>query len=267
MSTSIKKDVLLRISSAVESICTTSSPTIQVGEVVAQGSKFCSPYVSRHEVSFSVAENPLPSGAIRASSWKHELAIGMAKPTPVPHGHYVGEWVGGPVPTFLVEPVYQLARELGLPVSVTQAPLTQAWVLRPALAGWHYGRPVFLLAGEGNAPAALEGEPAYQQGALLVGWNGDDFLVAPKWYAWAGRPIVWFFNHAVAHGVGRDAVLQSVPAEGTAVAVAVLYHGTPHVAVRVSGPVQIVARDHEDLTIPEGEWVALHPFPRRGDED
>ena len=264
--------VVCQIESAVQSITTCTAPTVQVGGVTAWADRMCSPYVSRRTVEYAEADFQLPSGAVYAASPSYALLLGVAgEPEkvvpPFPVGGLVTVWEGGLVPAALVQPVLGLARELGLRPQDPRRELIHVWVLSPVLAGWHYGRPVFWAAGEGNAPAALEGEPAHQQGALLVGWCGGDVPQAQVWPCWAGQPSAWFFNHATAYE-GRERAMNTVPAESMAHPVAVMYQCVPHAAVRLYGPALIVARDHEDLTVPEGDFLGLHPFPtREGDVD
>jgi hypothetical protein len=260
--------VVKRIESAVQSVSTCADPTVQVGSVVARAGGLCSPYISRRTVEYAAAEKPLPIGeVVYAASSRYTLLIGAPRPQevvpPTPAGGaIVTYWEGGVVPTSLVQPVIELAWKLRLAPHYPYGKTTHTWVLSPVLAGWHYGRPVFWASTGENTPVELDGEPTYRQGSLLVGWSTGDVPFSDTWANREGCPTAWFFNHATAYE-GRERAMATPAEEAMVSPVAVLYNGAPHAAVRLYGPALLVARDHEDLNVPEGNFLAIHPIPQR----
>lgn len=266
----MKKIFLEKIKSAVESVVTTTSPTVQVGEVVAHGDHFQSPYRGRHEIFYTASASPkkLPEGAVRAASSKYQIIVGSDEPpTPEPtSSHYVGEWVGGEVPRSLVEPIYELAREMGLCPKDPQGVLVPAWVLVPKLAGWHYHLPVFWAAGKENSPAVIDGEVIAQQGHLLIVKPSDLPPVFERIREWnCTGDVEKFLNHVASRKEKYEE-----PVDGMASPVAVYWKEKPHpywqdsdyhFAVPVSGPVHIYSPDHGSIHLDEGHYIALHRRP------
>jgi len=236
---------------------------VQVGEVVARAEGLNSPYKSHQAVEFCPASSEDTGAVLAAWNDRYHVQIGGEPPDPHPVYGYVGEFVRLSVPISFVEPLFPLARRLGLSprqLAATEG-LVDVYVLTPSLAGWHYSRPVFWATSaqnDTNAPAVIEGEPVITQGGLEVVPPPEvlrgDF---PTWNPWAGhRP--WFYNH-----VPADTGEVSVPEESVeyAAPVAVLYNGFPRAAVRLDGPVRIVARDHDPVEVGEGGYIAIHRFP------
>ena len=246
-----------RLQSAVESIMTFTAPTVQVGEIVARADRLGSPCKSRRVVEYHLAQD-MKGAFLSAWSGRHHIQVGGESPDPHPTDGYVGEFVQLTVPTTMVEPLFALARRVGL-TPACKAKLVEVYVLRPSLAGWHYNRPVFWAVNaqneQANSPAVVEGEPLLSQGGLEI-LLPPEVLQAdlPTWNPWPShRP--WFYNHVPMNGTDTE------ESEEHAAPVAVLYKGLPRAALRLDGPVRLVARDHSPVELGAGSYIALHRFP------
>lgn len=259
---------LNRLQSAITSITSCTSPSFQVGGIVVQAYRLCSPYRSRHTVEFAKARQNTPRCVIRAWNSCHALDIATVPvtymPAPRTFGTMVGRWIELTVPASLVWPVIEFAQGfLGelIRFPANDDELIQVWVLVPHLAGYHFGKPVFYLAaapepGAENevmcVPEAPEDKIIRQGHLFFVPKDGLD--IGTGWYTRER-----FFNHL--HG---DEEKSESLYERTAVTpVAVEYSGQAMCAVHVYGPARITSRDHNPIELPEGSWIALHPFPSR----
>lgn len=145
-----------RLYYAVLSITTCTAPVVQVEKVVAEADCLCSPYASRHTVSFREAEY-LPEGVIYAGNSRYELWLdflpyvrGQIQIRPRPFEGYQHEAVSMRVPSSQILPVVRLAERLvgDLPF-VRRIPnwipdLVYVHLSRPVLAGFSEdGRPLF----------------------------------------------------------------------------------------------------------------------------
>jgi hypothetical protein len=165
------------------------------------------------------------------------------------------------VPAFLVEPLFGLVERLfgRFPYDRVE-PLVQVWLLRPRLAGYHFGRPVFYRATDDNRPLDIDdlitGE-SISQGHLTLYPVGSCY-VGSRWYADES-----LFNHTLVKGTkswGRT--------NKYATPVAVIHRGETVAGVTICGPACIEAVDHDPVDVPAGYWVAVHPFPSpSGDVD
>jgi hypothetical protein len=252
-----------RLQSAVESITTCTAPSVQVGQLVARAGHLNSPCRSRHAVDFSPATQEIPYAVVRAWNSRHAVEIALTPisytPAPRPVEGLVGEWVELSVPATFVRPVINLAQQLffQLPFPVRDEKLVQAWVLTPRLAGYHFRQPVFYLADDdGDGVFQVPEDTVLQQGHLrIVPRDGLDIGGV-----WHGSQAL--FNHTLQ----KDEFI--TPDCSLARPVAVEYTGRIMCAVRFTGPARITSPDHDPLDVPEGSWLALHPFPgRRGEVD
>jgi len=267
---------LNRLRAAVESITSCTAPVVQVDGIEAHGGRLCSPFKSHHLVDYRPATENY-GALLTAWNGHHHLQVEGEPPAPRPisANGCVGEFVQLTVPHEFVEPLFALARRLGLsprhltlPESLSH--MYHVFVLRPSLAGWHYGRPVFWAAapGEGNTRALVEGEPVATQGGLVVVPQPETLPAdLPTWNSWAA-PWLWFFNHVAAFSDAdaTEAEILAEPAERVTPK-AVLYNGLPRAAIYLHGPAHLVARDHDPVEIGPGAFVALHRFPDENDVD
>jgi hypothetical protein len=244
-----------RLQAAVQSISTCTAPTVQVGNVRAVADRLNSPYISRHLVEYQVVgeEEATRGAALVAWSPRYFIQVGGEPPTPYPLQGYVSEVREVEVPTSFLDPLLELCWDLGLHPEVPQEEaLVKVYFFTRALAGFHFGQPVYWLAdGEKNSPLRLEGEPLLQQGSLAL----LEDIPVPYWCYW--EPGGRFFNHILLVDQGsEDDELPAQPA-------AVVYRGQRAAVVRVYGPGKIISPDHEPVELPAGGLIALHPFPRR----
>jgi hypothetical protein len=256
-----------------------TDPEVWVGRIVAKGDRFASPYVSRKTVEYRISFRQLTSLAIFAQSYRHALLLGeITNPEdilePFPKTGKVTEWEGGKVPFTLVEPIYRLAREMGLRpwAPWDENSLVYAWTLSPVLWGWHYAAPIYVVAAADNKnePAEIKGEPAFRQGSMLFIPATDEnrpfgpFFVEP-WHVADGdnlreSDISWFYNH---YAIRPDATLAPdviLVKQKSVDPIGVLHNGVRYACVPIRGPAIIWAQDHEPITLPEGEFFALHPL-------
>ncbi|WP_347246400.1 hypothetical protein [Thermogutta sp.] len=245
----------------VQSLATCTSLTLQVGEVEIRADGLCSPLRSHQRIEFRKAPSPLPSGLVLVLGTRYGLVIqGRCfvpedfEPPRRPVGPFQGQWIRTETPTFLLQPLLErISAFLGSAMPDFH-PITPVQVLGPVLAGYHFRQPVFLLAGEDNRAFKIDDlTPMIRQGRLD--------LIPPvailRQFTWSGGET--FFNHILLPP-GREAS----ESPRAAAPVAVDYRDRIVCAVCCRGPARIVARDHEPVDIPEGEWVALHPFPTFG---
>jgi len=231
---------------ALRSLTMCTAPSVQRGAVVADANCLCSPYGGRHTVTYRVVQSYSPT--LAAWNAHYNLWVGGDEPPePKPLDNLVHDWGEFEIPRFVLQPLLNLAERLGLG-HVELPDLVFIRLEMPRLAGFHYGNPVFFAAASDNTPLEVTGEPVYQQGHLMI-FRYDDDLPLPLWFA-----NEWFFNHA------RD---ERTSSSMYATPGAVLRDSVPHAAVRVA-PGRVFSPDHDDLEIPEGQWLALHRFPERG---
>jgi len=276
----------------VQSIADCTNPTFQVGKTRIEFDGLNSPYISRRSVYFSEATTALPDRVIYAQSSRYSLLV-MGNEVedspdkvypPFPQKGIVHTWAGGTVPVHVVKPILNLlSSQLYFPAPLNTT-LVRAYVLEPALAGWYYQDPVYLLASEGRIePLRLPGKPEYlcglpgtseednycppyRQGNLLIGWADIEKPEnIPVW-----QEGMWFLNHIIRpHGEHPDKTLMREKILDCQYAV--LFNGEPHLAVRISNEreVEILSRDHDPILIPPagGGWIAIHPFPAGGGAD
>jgi len=269
--------VLRRIESAVRSIMDCTDPEVWCREIVVKGERFASPYISRKRIKYMFSWKPLPPGVLFAQSFRYTLLAGeVADPDvvqPFPKNGLVTRWEGGRVPFPVIEPVYRLARVMGLRPKApwNEDSLVYAWVLSPVLWGWHYAAPVFPVADGGkNEPVSISGDPALAQGSMLFvpapqeNWPFGSFFVEP-WAVARGDglgdgDLAWFYNH---YAVDPNSTLHPdtiLVAQKFVNPVGVLYDGREYACVPIRGPAIIWSRDHEPVRLPEGEFFALHPL-------
>ncbi|MGC8960329.1 MAG: hypothetical protein ACP5OO_11205 [Chloroflexia bacterium] len=168
----------------------------------------------------------------------------------------MGQWIRLEVPESLLRPVVErVAPFFGRAMPELQL-ISDIWVLGPILAGYHFRRPVFQLAGDGRVfhlDATVPG--LRRQGGLILVPAPSASVVFPEWSGGMA-----FFHHILLLLPPDHVPEEPQPADPVAVEMS----GRIVCAVRCQGPARIVARDHEDLVLPEGEWVAVHPFPVSG---
>ena len=264
--------VLKRITSAVRSITDCTDPEVWAGKIMAVAQRFNSPYVSRKWITYLYAWKPLPEGALFAQSYKYALLIGPSLPdeilAPFPKGELVTKWEGGRVPFHLVEPVLRLAREMGISSDkiVAGNSLVYAWVLSPVVAGWHYGAPIYVKARDGftNEVAEIGEDEILRQGSLIFVRASENFSVG-FWAVADGENIKaqdleWFYNHYAIRPGAYLHVDETLITHRTCQPVKVRYNGGSYACVAITGPAIIWARDHEPVSLPEGEYFALHPL-------
>ncbi len=271
--------VLRRIEPAVRSIMDCTDPEVWCREIVAQGKRFASPYISRKRIKYMFSWKPLPPGVLFAQSFRYTLLAGeVTDPETAvqafPKTGLVTQWEGGRVPFYMVKPVYRLAREMGLRpwAPWDEDSLIYTWVLSPVLWGWHYGAPIFVAAADENKnePARVLGEPILTQGSMLFVPATEEnrpfgpFFIEP-WAVARGNDLregdlSWFYNHyAIAPGstLHPDTVLVT---QRSVHPIGVRYNEVQYACVAITGPAIIWARDHEPVSLPEGEYFALHPL-------
>jgi hypothetical protein len=270
--------VLKRIMEAVRSIVESTAPDVWCGRVLAMGDRLNSPFISRRGVVYGFSWKELDPLALFAQNKRYALLLGeVSNPDtvlqPFPKGGLVMKWEGGKVPFRIVEPVYQLAEKLGLHPWEPGSKNTfiYAWVLSPVLWGWHYRAPVFPLAnGDKNEPALITGEPAFTQGSLLfIPTTEENCLFDPSFIgSWdvarganiKGGDLRWFYNH---YAVSPDSVLHPdtvLIAQEVIRPVGIVYNKVRYACAFIRGPAIVWAIDHEPVTLPEGEFYALHPL-------
>jgi hypothetical protein len=264
--------VLKRIMSAVRSILDCSNPEVWAGKIMASAQRLNSPYVSRKWVTYSYAWKPLPEGVLFAQSYNYALLIGPSSPDdvlpPFPKAELVSKWEGGRIPFPVVEPILRLARELGLRPEgiVAENSLIHTWVLSPLVAGWHYGAPIFVKAKDGftNEVAEIKGEEVLRQGSLIFVRVLEDLSIS-FWTVAQGKDLKaqdleWFFNHYAMRPGAYLHVDEVLVTQRTCRPVAVRYNGASYACVAITGPAIVWARDHEPVSLPDGDYFALHPL-------
>jgi hypothetical protein len=264
--------VLRRIMAAVESVTNSTEPEVWCGHLIARGSGMASPYVSHKSITYMFSMRPLPEYSLFAQTWRHAILIGPDIPElpAFPKRGLVTQWEGGKVPFSVVEPIFHLAREIGLRPWKPEGSLVYVWVLTPVLWGWHYAAPIYVAAksDDENEPVEIKGEPIATQGSMIfmpATYQLSGPLPLEPWVVAKGEglresELCWFYNHyAVCPGstLHPDAVLVT---EKSADPVGVLYNGVRYACALIQGPAIIWARDHEPTTLPEGVFYALHPL-------
>jgi len=230
---------------AVQSLITCTAPSVQRGAVIACADHLCSPYGGRHTVTYHVSAQ---AAILAAWNGRHKLWVGDEPPAPEALGGLVHDWVQVEAASVLLWPLLDLTERLGL--GRLELPgVVSLYIAMPRLAGFHYGKPVFFAANAANTVVSVTGGPEYQQGHLLI-FDNDCDLSLPLWY-----DREYFFNHVL----NEKSTAKPVYATPNAV----LVGDVPHAAVWVANPGRVFSPDHDDLEIPVGRWIALHPFPKR----
>lgn len=269
----VKFRVLKRIMSAVRSITGCTDPEVWSGKIMAVAQHLNSPYVSHKWITYLYAWKPLPEGVLFAQSSKYALLIGPSSPDdvlpPFPKVELVTKWEGGRVPFPLVEPILRLAEQMGLRSDkiVTENPLVYTWVLSPVVAGWHYDHAIYVRAKDAftNEVAEVEGEEVSRQGSLIFVRAPEGLEDLSIWTVADGKDLKaqdleWFFNHYAMRPGAYLHVDEVLVSHRTCQPVKVRYNGASYACVGLTGPAIVWALDHEPVSIPEGEFFALHPL-------
>jgi hypothetical protein len=244
-----------------QSLTTCEDLVAQVEGIEVRMRGLQSPYRLYRSIEFGTINPPLPRGILLILGERYGLAIrGGAyfvppdfEPPKRAFGELVGQWIRLEIPDFFLRPVVDRVRPFLGQTMPELHPISGIWVLGPILAGYHFRRPVFQLAGENNQILKIDFPPEFRQGNLVL----VRYIPAQLFFWSRGES---FFNH-IQVLPGYEAPENPVPAHLSAVD----YRGQIVAAAWCQSPTQIVARDHGPLTIPfGGVWVALHPFPDSG---
>lgn len=189
---------------------------------------------------------------------------------------YASTWAGGRVPRCVLEPVLKRAASLGLGEPCDGKDFLYAYAVRPLVVGWHYGRPVCPLATNpvnrlGELPEGAEGHPLYKplrlnpaiapaalQGSLTAFRVNEELgkLLAPYHLEYMG-PGEWFYNH----NNGQPTCYAGEERRAAPVYGAMVGDHLMALAV-VGGPTVLYSPDHEHVSLGEGTYLLVHPFPQ-----
>ena len=262
----MKMIYLNHLKNAVESLTTCTSPSVQVGEIVAMGYRLNSPYASRREVIYKVEKKV--DGVLSAWNDKYHVHVEGTPPSPYPLQGYVREWKELEVPTAIIQPLIRLATELGLSPKVPNTPLVTVYILNQIVASWNYSKPIFWLGGSNDAinktlylPEIPQEKIRYKQNELILIEKDDvlDILPDIEEYpikSWGDSE--WFFSHLLYSSVERT---EYYVEEKVATPVAIYIHDKPHALIWGYSPCKIVSDTYEPLVIRESStFLAIHPI-------